>query len=450
MTRGNGRHRGRRGLTATIAVALAVTASVVLAGPASGHDPGGAALRDIDFNPAFAPAPAAQASGDKRSQPGHTWQGTAPAPDPLATVRSADVHEFDVLAGYDNDRMAVTISWDAGLAVSYDLDLFVDRQDASGAWIEVGRSTGGQLLGDGEAVETADVPAPPPGRYRARVVNFASTELAYHGSVGFAVVKGGGGNLKGRATTDRPDAVLGAQLHAIYVIPADGVDEGLDTNGVIENAVLAMNGWLEGQSGGRHFRLDTYVDRRTGPRLDVSFVRGNKTNAEYAADGTFEAVTTELEERGWTASPALKRYLVYYGGPAENPNVCGTAFLPTIGDFAQWSVVFLDANPGCGARDFGTPAAGAGTSEAIALQELVHNEGIAPLQAPHQCWAFRFHICTAAAGARLGTLDPEAVDVMFPFVTFALRDKLLDPGHDDYFEHPFLHRDFSDSPYWES
>jgi hypothetical protein len=449
VTEGIAHYSGTARAAARLSLIVTAALAVVWVGPAQGHSTPASKAEALVFNPAFAPAPPAQASArGGRSQSGETWEGTAPPPDAGLTGR-ADIREFQVRDGFDNDSLTATIAWDAGPELSYDLDLFVDRLDQFGNWVEVGRSTDGQLLGDGEAVESADVKSPPVGTYRTRVVNFASTELAYQGSIGFAAVKGGAKPAQGRATEDRPDAVLGSQLHAIYFVPSDGVDEALDSNGVLDNAVASMNLWLDGQTGGRHLRLDTFVDRKTGVRLDISFVRGNRTNAEYAADGTFEAVTTELEERGWTASPALKRYLVYYAGPAENGNVCGTAFLPIIGDFAQWSVVFLDANPGCGARDFGTPATGAGMSEAIALQELVHNEGIAPLLAPHQCWAFSFHICTAAAGAILDTLDPEAVDVMFPFVTFRLRDKGLDPGREDYFEHPFVHRDFADSPFLE-
>jgi hypothetical protein len=67
----------------------------------------------------------------------------------------------------------------------------------------------------------------------------------------------------------------------------------------------------------------------------------------------------------------------------------------------------------------------------------------------HHCWAFQFHICTAAAGAVLDTLDPESADVMFPFVTVPLRNKVLDGDHDDYYEHPFPSRDFSDNPFFE-
>jgi len=410
------------------------------------------------YDPRISPTPASGSggSGGGHAQPGEEWDGTAAIPNPLNLTGSADIREFQVLPHYHNDIMTVTISWDPGPALSYDMDLYVDRfNESTGAWSEVARSANGQLL-EGDAVEVATVqpPAvPTPGRYRTRVVNFASTTVAYHGEIGFASTTGGDGRpSRTRVTADRPDEAVGSQMHLIYFVPAGGQDNALDTDGTLENAIASMNLWMDGQTNGRHLRLDTYLDRNE-PRADISFVGGNLTAAEYAADadGAFTAITDELEERGWTASPAAKRYLVYYEGPAEDPNICGTAFVSLDpNDFAQWSVVFLGASPGCGARDFGTPTAGAGMSEAIALQELLHNEAMAPLQAPHQCWAFNFHICTAAAGAVLVELDPESVDVMFPFVTFPLRGKQIDPGRDDYFEHPFLHRDLSDSPYLEA
>jgi len=404
------------------------------------------------YDPRFAvsvPARPADGGGG-RSQPGEEWDGSAPVPDPLGVAGAADIREFQVSPDFNTVKITATISWSAGPAVSYDLDLFIDRQDALGNWVQVGSGTNGQLLGDGEPTETAEVTFPPPGRYRTRVVNFASTEQAYHGTLGFTSDKKGGKPSRGRATEDRPDLAVGSQAHAIYFVPSDAADQTLDTNGVVENAIAAMNLWLEGATPARHIRLDTYSDRGT-PRMDVSFVRGNLTAAEYAGTGdAFTAVTDELEARGWTADPSQKRYYVYYEGPAESPNICGTAFLNTLGTgFAQWSVVWLGATPGCGARDFGTPETGAGMSEAILLQESTHNEGIARPESLHHCWAFPFHICTAAAGAILDSLDPESVDVMFPFVTFPLRDKLLDRGHDDYYQHPFLSRDLSDSPYWE-
>ncbi|HEY3186376.1 MAG TPA: hypothetical protein VGJ70_02800, partial [Solirubrobacteraceae bacterium] len=310
-------------------------------------------------------------------------------------------------------------------------------------------------LDDGEATQTVTFPAPAPGAYRTRAVNAGNRKVAYRGSLGFAVTKTETEASQERATADRPDVMAGPQLHVLYVVPTNGVDEAFDTNGVIEDSVAAMNTWFEQQTPGRRVRLDTYLDREGHTRLDVSFVQGWHTGAAYATGaagpfGAFIAVTDELAARGWTAKPRLKRYLVYFAGAAESPEVCGTAKVPFGDEFAQWSVVFLDSTPGCGARDFGTPQTGGGMAEAIAAQEIQHNEGIAPPQARNQCRAMRFHICGVAVGGIPSRTDPEAVDVMFPFITAALREKALDPGHDDYYQHPFAYRDLADSPFWES
>lgn len=134
--------------------------------------------------------PSARA-GQATAQPGQEWDGTAPPPD-LGLTGAADIREFQVLSGFANDVMTVTITWDPGLFLSYDLDLYLEQRDASGAWVEVDHSTNGQLL-VGAAEETVEVSAPAPGTYRTRVVNFASTALAYHGSIAFATFGGGGG-----------------------------------------------------------------------------------------------------------------------------------------------------------------------------------------------------------------------------------------------------------------
>lgn len=388
--------------------------------------------------------------GAGRAQPGEEWDGAAPAADGGLTGAS-DIRQFQVSPDFVTSKVSATISWSAGGGAAFDLDLYIDRQNADGSWVQVGSGTNAQNVVDGgDPTETATVDFPVPGTYRTRVTNFASTETAYHGTLGFTGGKRGGKPSRGRVTADRlPDLATGAQGHAIYFVPSDAVDNTLDTNGVIENAILSMNLWLESQTG-RHIRLDTYSDRGT-PRLDVSFVRGLKTAGEYAATGdAFTAVTDELEARGWNADPSQKRYYVYYEGPAEDSNICGTAFVNTLGtSFAQWSVVWLGSSPGCGARDFGTPETGAGLSEAVLLHESTHNEGLVRPESIHHCTAFAFHLCSAQAGAILDTLDPEAIDLMFPFVTYKLKDKRLDPGNDDYFNHPFPTRDLADSPFWE-
>jgi len=392
-----------------------------------------------------------------RPQDGYEWDGLALVADPLEATGMYDFHEFEVLPNFDNDSMEVRISWDAGAAAAYDLDLYVE-QLVGDVWNPIGQSTNGQAAMEGDPSESFTLDSPAPGRYRTRVHNWASTQVAYHGAVTFA---GDGVITKerrirvagGRATVDRPDVAVGSQVHTIYFVPSNGVDNALDTNGTLDDALAAMNQWFSDETGGRRVRLDVYVDRKV-VRPDITFVRGLRTVEEYAADpnGAFTAITDELEARGWTSAPSVKRYLVYYEGPAEAAGICGTAYFTLGGGYAQWSLVFLGAAAGCGARDFGTLAEGPGASESIAVQEMLHNEGQTRPEALHHCAANQGHICTAQAGSQLTRvdrgLDPETVDALFPYVTFALRDKRLDKDRDDYFEHPFLHRDLASSVFW--
>lgn len=138
------------------------------------------ACGDID-EPPISPSDLVDAA--TLSADGEEWDGTAPPPD-LGLTGNADIHEFDLESGFEDELMTVTITWDPGPSLSYDLDAFVDRQDASGEWVQLGASTNGQLL-EGAAEEIVAVERPAPGHYRARVANWASTELAYHGAIAF-------------------------------------------------------------------------------------------------------------------------------------------------------------------------------------------------------------------------------------------------------------------------
>src|SRR5918999_1120859 len=439
-------------LWAAFILAVLVCATLFV-GPAQGHHGtafscgDGCAKVGVLFDPRFSPTPP---TAGRTSQPGEEWDGTAPIADPLGAAGASDTREFQVSPTYDTAAVTATVTWDQGLGVTYDLDLYIDKRTDSGAWVQLASSTNSQQLGEGEPKESAQVASPEAGTYRTRVVNWASTQVAYHGVLAFTAGKPGGGGKPtraGRATADRPDLTQDPAVHVLYVLPADGADGQLDTNGVLEDSAAAMNLWLGQQTNGRSLRLDTYLDRTT-PRLDISFVRLAQTAAQVSESGdAITAVSTELEHLGWTADPSRKRYLVYYEGAAEDPGICGTAYYPLAGGFSQWSIVWLGSASGCQARDFGNPTIGGGINEAIAWQELFHNEAIVPAAAPHHCWAFTFHLCTAAAGAALDTVDPEAVDLMFPFVTFPLRDKVVDRDRDDYYDHPFPWRDMADSPF---
>lgn len=242
-----------------------------------------------------------------------------------------------------------------------------------------------------------------------------------------------------RATADRDDAASGRQTHVLYFVPKDRIDRQLDTSGAIGRSVAAMTDWFQDQAG-RHPRLDLTLEGF----LDVTFVAGSKPAASYKAasgDTFLDAIASELQQRAGLNS-ASKRYLVYAEIPGRS--TCGEGFWP-----GRFAAVYLGASSGCGARDLAqAPTAGsAGKAEAIAAQEWIHNEGAVPAVAPHACAIGPGHVCTGALA--LAGLDPEAPDVMFPYINGPLSAKRLDPGRDDYYGHRWPTADVADSPWLE-
>lgn len=397
--------------------------------------------------PYHGPGGAGVPPGASPAQPGHDWEGRAPAV-PDTGLLNFDAHEFNADPNYKNDLLVVEIEWRVSFpGVTWDLDLYVDLWKG-GHWAQVASSTGGQsLTSSGLAHELAVASSPSPGLYRARVTNWANAaaDQGYSGHVRFYDMPdpplSGSGT---RSLVDRPDLTGSPKIHAIYFVPGDSPDEELDTNGTLGESVLAMNVWLDEQTPDRHFRLDTYLDSGA-TSVDVTFVRGLHTNFEYGWGDTFAEVTQELSWRGFSANPSSKRYLVFYAGWASS-GACGTAYYPLGGGYAQWAMTFLDSDPSCGARDFGD-ASGPKFSEVISLQELLHNESLVDPRSPHHCAANLAHVCTAQVLSRLGNSDPESFDPMFPYVGRSLAKKVLDRGHDDYYNHPFPHGDWSDSPF---
>jgi hypothetical protein len=243
----------------------------------------------------------------------------------------------------------------------------------------------------------------------------------------------------------------------IYLVPSDSADEALDTKGTLACSVEAQNAWFEKASGGLRWRFDTFKDPAKGKGAareiaDVTFVRSMKPEADLV---TSASVSEELRSLGF--SDPNKRYLSYVASEAA---ACGDAIYPIslvpAGEVdGQYAQVYLKSPEGCKAEDFGTIAK-PGFSEAIALQEIVHNDGLTPPSAPHGCMGGTppgvAHVCTAVLFLTESNLhlDPERVDLMYPYVSVPLSEKVLDRGNDDYFQHPFPHLfDLEDSPYLE-
>ena len=70
----------------------------------------------------------------------------------------------------------------------------------------------------------------------------------------FDVASAVGTKALSRATQNRPDDSEQPQIKVWYVLPSDGLDEALDTNGDISHSVSVGLNWLRLQTGGRAFR----------------------------------------------------------------------------------------------------------------------------------------------------------------------------------------------------
>lgn len=256
-----------------------------------------------------------------------------------------------------------------------------------------------------------------------------------------------------RATKDRPDVRNGRLLHVIYLVPSDRPDQRLDTDGTLQCSMEAQNRWLKEQTGLR-WRYDTYVVTRKVRRkrvrtefVDVTFVRSGRSAAEL--DGAGE-VSDELNLRGF--NHADKRYLTFAASGSDG-GPCGDAFWPFASQDpnadGQYAQVYLLSSEGCHADEFGVPGAPS-FAEMIAQQEVMHNDGMVPIGAPHGCGPISLpaHVCTGPL-AFVDGLDPERFDVLYPFVSVPLSQKKVDIDNNDYFRHPFPYRDLDQSPYLE-
>jgi Divergent InlB B-repeat domain len=121
-----------------------------------------------------------------------------------------------------------------------------------------------------------------------------------------------------------------------------------------------------------------------------------------------------------------KKYLVYYDGPVEQPNVCGTAGgQPTTGP--SYAFVYIRA---CGADPVGEGALWAD----VAVHELVHALGVVPQGAPNACAGNSGHVCDSNS------------DLMFPSTAGeSLESIFLDVGRNDYYGHAGSWFDLQDS-----
>ncbi|MBC7542580.1 MAG: hypothetical protein H7338_07610 [Candidatus Sericytochromatia bacterium] len=221
-----------------------------------------------------------------------------------------------------------------------------------------------------------------------------------------------------RATTDRPDDVQGLQVHAFYVLPPQGADGQLDTDGTIARSMRRIQTWIAGQTGGRRLRLDTYQEVP-----DVTFHRLKAPLASSSDSGAvLEQIGTALQAAG--LSHPQKVMLAFYGDNLH------TDWTGVGGGLVGLVQLVIDLNQGAGTF---------GRLDKVAAHELFHALGAVPQGAPHQ--------------GRGSHATDDVHDLMYASPntgTSAVPPFVLDAGRDDYYGHgrPDLH-DIARLHYWE-
>lgn len=229
---------------------------------------------------------------------------------------------------------------------------------------------------------------------------------------------GTGGCPVGRVTEDRPDDNPGYQVHINYVLPMDGVDEGLDTNGTLATSVGAWSAWMAEQTGGPTLRLDT-----CDGALDVRFFQIQQTEAELKANGVFirDAIEDAMQSAGLLHPEKIE--VVFYGGDAAE--TCGGgAWPPAL--VGQVGAIYLKGTfadptiPPCASNPVGASPDTPGYIEFATLHEVLHTMGIVPTCAPHQVLS--------------GHTSDSPTDLMYAG-NQPWQPSVLDVGHDDYYQH---------------
>lgn len=201
-----------------------------------------------------------------------------------------------------------------------------------------------------------------------------------------------------RSSFDRPDEIVGAQIHLIYAVCEDcedwGLDRGLEPDDLIEELVSRAQAWFERESGGATLRLDTF-----GGRLDITYVPipGRDADLRELGSGLVNVLAEQAVRRG--LDDRSKTYLIFYDG--DNVRTCGSAQFGL-----GYSAQYLQA----------VASRGCSISDRSVLHEAFHAMGFVDPGAPNHDPLRPGHVT--------GTRDLMSGAVLGPE---------LDPGSNDYY-----------------
>ncbi len=229
----------------------------------------------------------------------------------------------------------------------------------------------------------------------------------------------------GESSSDRPDIVTGAQVHAIVAAPSGSTDRFSSDANRLADDVASISTWWKGQDATRAPRYDvaTFGDQTC---LDISYVQLPRPASFYQGTSAFREVLIGLAQAGF--ADIWKDYVVYYDGPSVIEDVCGTGS----GNFnqgASYAIVWLNGCPDV-------------PSDAVQAHELLHALGALPAGAPNACTAATDPVGVADSGHPCDSSS----DVLYPYADGRpLQQLVLDFNHDDYYGHTGSWDDIQDS-----
>lgn len=337
-------------------------------------------------------------------------------PDPVRAP-SVELHSSYNFEGSD-DRSSVTVANGESIALDWSTTNEPTTCQASGDWSgSKSCSSTGEIIGPLTGPDTLT--------FRLKVENSAGSDTD-----SARVFVGQPGEVHARS--DRQDDKSGSQFHVLYVVPNDVEPREIDLNGGIANSLEIGQKWLEDEADGRRLRFDTY-----NGKLDISFFRLEKTNAEVDEGGGFASITDELDAAGFNQDN--KKYLVLYGGTEDDH--CGEAA-------KKYAFVYMEGSNGltC-SNDFPDSSQDPGEElngvASVAVHELVHSLGAVDVNAPNH------------NGASAGHVTDEPRDLMYSSAGGnppGRPAQYLDHGRDDYFspsgELPDNVTNIADSPFF--
>ncbi len=218
-----------------------------------------------------------------------------------------------------------------------------------------------------------------------------------------------------RSAGDRVDDRAGYQIKLLYVLPSDGADRALDTNGTLTTSFAAIQRWLSDQTAGTRLQVDTFQGS-----LDIGFARLNQNDATIGSLGVFarDRIESLLPAAGY--SDPRKIYAVFYDG-SNNAACSGGPTPPSL--IGRASVFYLRGTiPGatpCASNPFANSETNPGYVEFAMTHELFHALGAVPACAPHYN---AFHVSD----------DPR--DLMYAG-SLPWNPSILDVNRDDYWAH---------------